>query len=72
MKKLIILMISLFLFTGCSSTYDRTETMMMGTGVGAISGMLLLSGPGSVIVGSTIGGLTGYTYYEIKKEERRE
>jgi uncharacterized protein YceK len=66
MKKLIILIISLFLFTGCASTYDRTETMMIGTGVGAISGMLLLSGPGSVIAGASIGGLTGYTYYEIK------
>ena len=69
MKKLIIfIIILLFLFTGCASTYDRTETMMIGTGVGAISGMLLLSGPGSVIAGAAIGGLTGYTYYEIKEE----
>jgi len=71
MKKIIILIISLFLFTGCASTYDRTESIMIGTGVGMISGVLLLSGPGSIVLSGAAGGLTGYTYYKINDKERK-
>ncbi len=70
MKKFITLTILTFLFMGCAATYDKTETMMIGTGVDVISGMLLLSGPGSIIAGAAAGGLAGYSYYEIKEKGR--